>query len=184
MVGWSTESVALVVTGGLLALVVITSLHPRVALTPGSRIVFLAGAAAFVGFALAAEYAIDVTVPPVVLALPVLPISVGAVLIRAAVSEPRGARQVPAATVPARPAVQFPVAPAPFGAQGPGAERLLASSPYATPSELSELAYGHPELRTAIAANPSSPASLLQWLTEQGEPAVLAAISARGRLLG
>ncbi|WP_228373188.1 hypothetical protein [Demequina silvatica] len=177
---WSTESLALVVTGGMLALVVIASLHSRVALSAGSRIIFLVGAVTFISFAFLAEYALDMRVPPVVMILPLVPIAIIVVIVRRIIREshaPAVETQTFAAASPTRFAAPFTVA-------GEGAERLLAASPYATANELSELAYSHPELRPAIAANPSAPSSLLQWLIEQGEPAVLAAISARGRLLG
>ncbi len=179
--GWSTESVALVVTGGMLALVVIASLHSRVALTAGSRIIFLVGAVTFIAFALLAEYSLDMSVPPIVLVLPLVPVLIIFVIVRRLLHEAHPHPAAGTAVAAARPGA---IAPTPFGAAGAGAERLLAASPYATAAELSELAYTHPELRPAIAANPSAPASLLQWLIEQGEPAVLAAISARGRLLG
>ncbi|SEJ61049.1 hypothetical protein [Demequina mangrovi] len=178
---WSTESLALVVTGGMLLLVVIASLHSRVALASGSRVIFLVGAVSFIAFALLTEYGVDMSVPPVVLALPLVPLGVIAVLVRRMIRTSRAARELPR---PAATAFRAPEESAPFAAHGIGAERLLATSPYATATELSQLAYAHPELRPAIASNPSAPASLLQWLTEQGEPAVLAAISARGRLLG
>lgn len=172
---WSAESLSLVVTGGMLALVVIASFHSRVALSTGSRIVFLVGALAFIAFALVAEYVLDVTIPPVVFVLPSVPLAVGVVLARDAIAGARAGRGPALGAAPE----ETLSAPAPFGAEGSGAERLLAASPYATPTELSQLAYSRPELRPAIAANPSAPASLLQWLSEQGEPAVLAAISSR-----
>ncbi|WP_156160755.1 hypothetical protein [Demequina soli] len=165
----------------MLALVVITSLHPRVALSAGSRTIFLVGAVFFIGFALLTEYVFHVDVPPVVLVLPLVPLAIIAVIVRRLVHDARHPLEpVPSVAT----AYRTDPAPAPFGAAGAGAARLLAASPYATGIELSELAYAHPELRPAIAANPATPANLLQWLTEQGEPAVLAAISARGRLLG
>ncbi|WP_296666747.1 hypothetical protein [Demequina sp.] len=157
------------------------------ALTVGSRIVFLAGAVVFVAYAFLAESVVDIDVPAVVLALPLVPLGIAAVMVRDSITDARansgpsrpGFGTMPAATE----ASERAGTPTPFGADGAGVERLLAASPYATPTELSELAYAHPELRPAIASNPSSPASLLQWLTEQGEPAVLAAISARGAVL-
>ncbi|MDN4475992.1 hypothetical protein QQX09_09005 [Demequina sp. SYSU T00192] len=150
------------------------------ALTAGSRIIFLVGAVTFISFALLAEYALDLSVPAVVLALPLVPVAVIFVIVRRLLHASPHAAEAPAAAA----ATMTPGPAVPFGAAGAGAERLLAASPYATAAELSELAYARPELRPAIAANPSAPASLLQWLIEQGEPAVLAAISARGRLLG
>ncbi|WP_156165399.1 hypothetical protein [Demequina rhizosphaerae] len=151
------------------------------ALTVGSRIVFLVGAVSFIGFALLAEYVLDMSVPAIVLVLPLVPVAVIFVIVRRILHT---SHQAPAARGDAAPAAAAAGPAVPFGAAGAGAERLLAASPYATAAELSELAYSRPELRPAIAANPSAPASLLQWLIEQGEPAVLAAISARGRLLG
>lgn len=174
-VGWSTGSVALVVTGGMLITVVIASLHPRVALSARSRTVFLSGAAVFIGFAVLAEHVVNVALPPVVLALPLVPLAVGVVLARDAWADAR-ARRGPAGTHRQR--------VAPFGAPGMGTDWMLAGSPYATAAELADLAHARPELRPAIAANPAAPASLLQWLADQGEPAVLEAISSRRPLAG
>ncbi len=187
MAGWSAEAWSLVVSGGMLALVVITSFHPRVALSNGSRIVFLAGAVVFVAFALVSEVVLDATIPPFVFVLPLVPIAIGAEIALDVMAD-RRARRGPALGSGRGPEFDGgptpQAAPIPFHAEGSGADRMLAASPYATASELSDLAYTRPELRPAIAANPSAPASLLQWLTEQGEPAVLAAISSRRPLAG
>lgn len=249
-VSWSTEAIALVVTGGMLAIDVITSFHPRVALSVTSKVIFGVGAVVFLGAGAAAVGGVDF--PRAVVVLPLVPLSITVALVSLGIRHPAPARPSagppPATFVPAGAAAPLvaavPVVPAPartpldrrsgaapnagaasflggaplfdgtdlarredgdaaaahvevarhhyghphggapFDAHGAGAERLLAASPYATPAELSELAYARPELRPAIAANPTAPASLLQWLTEQAEPAVLAAIAARGSVAG
>lgn len=173
MTGWSAEAIALVVTGGMLALDVIASLHPRVALSALSRLVFGNCAAFFIAVAVLAEGVVPLELPPVLLVLPLVPLAVTVVVVR---DSWRGRQTVAA---PAGSRVEHQAQPAPFGAEGPQGERLLAESPYATATELAGLAYARPELRTTIAANPVTPSSLLQWLVDQGEPAVIAAVAAR-----
>lgn len=55
-----------------------------------------------------------------------------------------------------------------------------ASNPATDAETLREIAYHFPELRPAVAANPSAYPGLLQWLGELGDPAVSAALAARG----
>lgn len=173
---WQAETSALVASGGMLTGVVLISLHPRVALKGGSQWVYAFGAVAFIAIGLLSELVFDIDLPRAVLALPLLPLTLLAFEIRDIVAA-RGSQaplQVVAAT-----SGEVPVVPAPFGAQGVGAARMLAASPYATGNELVELAYTHPELRPAIASNPQAPANLLAWLLDLGDPEVLAAIAAR-----
>lgn len=170
---WSAEALALIVTGGMLALDVIASLHPRVALSTLSRVVFGVCAAFFIAVAVLAQGVLQVDLPPVLLVLPLVPIAVTAVVVRDSI---RGGSTLPAAASAPR---EHHAEPAPFDAEGPARERLLAQSPYATSAELADLAYSRPELRPTIAANPVAPSSLLQWMVDQGEPAVIAAIAAR-----
>ena len=175
---WSAEAIALIGTGGMLALDVIASLHPRVALSTLSRVVFGVCAAFFIAVAVLAQGVLQVDLPPVLLVLPLVPIPVTVVVVRDSI---RGAATEPG---PARAPVRLQAEPAPFDAEGPIRERLLAQSPYATSTELAELAYTNPELRPSIAANPAAPSTLLQWMVDQGEPAVIAAIAARRTAAG
>jgi hypothetical protein len=57
--------------------------------------------------------------------------------------------------------------------------RAAASDPNTPPAELADLAYDHPELRPAIAENPSTYPGLLSWLQQLEDPAVAAAIKRR-----
>ncbi len=170
---WSAESLVLVATGGMLALVVIASLHPRVALRGISQVVYSLGAVVFIVIGLLAAGDPGLTIPVVVFAMPAVPVLIAIAVVR------RSRKGVIPPAAPDQTAIDPVVEEAPFGATGPGGARLLAASPYATPGELTELAYARPDLRAAIASNPAAPSSLLQWLVDQGEPAVLAAIAAR-----
>lgn len=57
--------------------------------------------------------------------------------------------------------------------------RARAANPTTSPQELVSLAYSNPALRATIAVNPATPATLLEWLADVGDPAVQAAIGAR-----
>ena len=60
------------------------------------------------------------------------------------------------------------------------AERERAASDPSTPQTmLADLAYDHPELRVAIAQNPSTYEGLLEWLRDLGDPAVRSALAQR-----
>lgn len=54
-----------------------------------------------------------------------------------------------------------------------------ASDPATSPSVLAQIAYERPDLRAAVAANPSAYPELLTWLEGFSDPAVNAAIAAR-----
>ncbi|HEX3680297.1 MAG TPA: hypothetical protein VHU90_11295, partial [Galbitalea sp.] len=56
-----------------------------------------------------------------------------------------------------------------------------ASDPETPQATLADLAYDHPELRSAIALNPSTYSGLLKWLGELRDPEVDAALSVRAR---
>jgi len=58
--------------------------------------------------------------------------------------------------------------------------RARAHNPYTDPAGLAELAYGYPSLRAVVAANPATPAQVLEWLATTGDTVVAAAIAARG----
>jgi hypothetical protein len=61
------------------------------------------------------------------------------------------------------------------------AELARAASDPSTPqATLADLAYDHPELRVAIAQNPSTYEGLLEWLGELDDGAIQDALSARG----
>ncbi len=55
-----------------------------------------------------------------------------------------------------------------------------ASDPASSGTELADLAYAHPDLRVAIAANPATPANVLGWLASIGGDGIGDAIARRG----
>lgn len=63
----------------------------------------------------------------------------------------------------------------------PQSTHLLAhaSDTSSPPELLARLAFAHPELRVAVAKNPATPASVLQWLSALGDLEVTLAICAR-----
>ena len=61
-----------------------------------------------------------------------------------------------------------------------GTRLRQAGDPATPPEVLADLAYNHPELRPLIAANPAAYEGLLEWMAALGEPAVTAALAARG----
>lgn len=59
------------------------------------------------------------------------------------------------------------------------AEELAAADPGTALAELARLAHEHPELRVAIAGNPSTYDALLDWLGQLGDPQVDAVLARR-----
>ena len=59
-----------------------------------------------------------------------------------------------------------------------------AADPSTPPAVLADIATQRPDLRAAVAANPVAYPELLAWLRAQGDPAVAAAIDARGAQQG
>lgn len=55
-----------------------------------------------------------------------------------------------------------------------------AADPTTDGETLRQIAYYHPELRAVVAANPAAYDGLVQWLGQLGDPAVNAAVAARG----
>ncbi|WNM24673.1 hypothetical protein RN607_00845 [Demequina capsici] len=130
----------------------------------------------FIGAAAALSTIENASYPPLLWVLPLVPLMVIAVLIRDALVGGTGRRRD-----------GFDA----MGAQVDGSEssqtftttigtgEVLASDPEASPEQLAEIAYAQPTLRPVVAANPSTPASLLEWLAALGDPAVQRAIGAR-----
>jgi len=95
----------------------------------------------------------------------------------------------PAAPVPpvaptAPPAPMAPPAaatpPAPVAAPAAHPRSAEAANPATSAAALHEIATTIPELRAVVAANPSTYPDLLTWLGQLGDPAINAAIAARG----
>jgi hypothetical protein len=100
---------------------------------------------------------------------PVLPVVAGIALVVRQQRERRQIEQSHSVTA-------VPVAPATLS----DSSLVAAARDPNTPLEkLANLAYDHPELRSAIAENPSTYPDLLGWLEELGDPAVAAALARR-----
>ena len=182
---WGVAQTALVVAGVLFLLCVVASLHPRVSLSLTSRIVLSAGAGAYVAAAIGFRRADSVSRVPVAWLVPIVLVAVLAVVARD-VMTPVVARAhgrdrlgtfIPA---PAR-SMGAVASPVDAAASPTATETVLAqaSDPTTSPSDLADLAYTAPEARSAVAANPGTPASVLTWLAANGDTAVVAAIAER-----
>ncbi len=173
---WSAEEFVLVITGVLFAGIVASSRLPRVELTLTSIRAFAIGAVVFVGAAAALATVEDASYPPLLWVLPLVPLMVIGVLIRDAVAV--GA----AAGVDQDPAMSALGAES-FDAieedQGFESGQAIAADPATDAEALAEIAYAEPRLRPVVAANPATPANLLEWLSALGDPAVQRAIGAR-----
>ncbi len=172
---WSAEEFVLVITGVLFAGIVASSRLPRVELTLTSRRAFAIGAVVFVGAAAALGTVENASYPPLLWVLPLVPLMVIGVLIHDAIA-------VGAATSGQDPAMSahedvslLEELEVDIRANG----SRVASDPRSSAEDLAEIAYAEPKLRPAVAANPATPASLLEWLSALGDPAVQRAISAR-----
>lgn len=65
--------------------------------------------------------------------------------------------------------------------EGPDPQARSAADPTTTGQDLMSIAAGRPDLRPAVAANPSTYPALLDWLRALGDPNVDAALAARQR---
>ena len=184
---WTAESLSILLTGVLFLGIVGAGLSPVVTLTPMSFGAFGAGGVVFVAAAFALARVQDVNYPPLMWALPILPLLIIGVLCKDAVAARRVSSQTAHATAIARPDVQRPLAApekAPALAEEPlrsgeGSARELAASAYVTPNQLAHMAINNPELRSVIARNPLTPDSVLEWLADRGSPDAIAAIQQR-----
>ncbi|MFV0634608.1 hypothetical protein [Demequina sp.] len=172
---WSAEEFVLVITGLLFLVVVASSFLPRVELTPMTRAALAIGAAAFIGAAALLARFEDVLFPPLVWFTPVVPLLALVVLVR----DSRRLAHVPSEPEPVvvRRAPAFREPPTDTAATRALAARAV--NPLATGDELARLAWRHESLRPLIAANPSTPSSVLEWLSSLGDASVSAAIAAR-----
>ena len=183
---WAGEEYAVAITGVLFFAIVVVSLWRRFSMSAGSRLTFLAGAIACVGSATLLAHVDDVRYPFVVWALPVVPLIIIGVLVRDAVAwQPLGHATSASlehqadAGAPSRPAF-FPPADHPQSAEGGGGGevRRKAADPHATPQDLAQIAFAHPQVRATVAINPATPANVLEWLASQEDPRAVAAIGA------
>jgi len=184
---WTVEALSVLVTGVLFVSIVVAGLTPVVSLSPASFVAFGGAGAVFVGAAFALARVQAVNYPPLMWALPILPLLVIGVLCRDAVAARRASGQPEHATAIARPDDERPLAApveAPASALEPsrggdGSAREIALSETATENELALIAINNPELHAELARNPRTPASVLYWLSEQGDTQVAQALRER-----
>ena len=188
--GWTVESLSVLFTGVLFVGIVLAGLTSLVALSIMSYVAFGAAAVVFTGAAFALARVEAGNYPPLMWILPVLPLLIIGVLVKDAVAARRVSHQPERATAIARPDAERPLAAsaeAPVvlttepARGGEGSARSRVSSPSVTPNELAHMAINNPELRPAIARNPLTPESVLQWLAQQGTREAIEALSARGQ---
>lgn len=180
---WSSEEWLLLVTGVLFAAAAAASTIRFVTLTRRSQVTFTVGAAAFLVAAYVLAQIEAVVYPPFLWILPLVPLVILGVMARDAVAASAAAAKTPRTPATADAGVtRASVIPVATAAPGSPSDRLLrmrAADPAASPQELARIAYAHRDMRTLIAGNPATPASLLEWLASVGDPAVHAAISSR-----
>jgi hypothetical protein len=185
---WTVEALSILLTGVLFFGIVFAGLTSYVTLSMMSFVSFSTGAVVFIGAAFALARVQAVNYPPLLWALPLLPLLIIGVLVKDAVAARRESSQPAHATAIARPDDERLFA-APSGVpaelvteSGGGGEesaRLRAASAHVSPNELAHMAINHPELRPIIAVNPLTPVSVLEWLVQRGSPEATSALAAR-----
>ncbi|WP_062205545.1 hypothetical protein [Demequina salsinemoris] len=175
---WSAEEFVLGITGVLFAGIVASSRLPRVELTLTSRRAFAIGAVVFVGAAAALATIEEASYPPLLWVLPLVPLMVIGVLIRDALAVGAAERRDRDPAMSAQGDSSAPIVDDAVD-ETLHEGHALAADPTARAEDLAEIAYAEPTLRPVVAANPATPASLLEWLSSLGDPAVQRAIGAR-----
>jgi hypothetical protein len=184
---WTVEALSVLVTGVLFVGIVVAGLFPNVRLDRTSFVAFGTAGAVFIAAAFALARVQAVNYPPAMWVLPILPLLIIGVLCKDAVTARRATGQPERVTAIARPDGERPLAaPAEAPAAldepargGEGTALSTANSPRATPNELALIAINHPDLRPAVARNPLTPQSVLDWLASQHDPTVDAALRSR-----
>jgi len=185
---WTVEALSVFVTGVLFMGIVVAGRTPLVSLSTMSNVAFGVAGVVFIVSAFALARVQAVNYPPLMWILPILPLLIIGVLCKDAVSARQATGQPVRVTAIARPNDERPIAApetAPAKAHEParggeGSAHITAASLSATPNELAHIAINNPDLRPVVAMNPLTPASVLDWLAQQGDPAVAEALRSRG----
>lgn len=173
---WSAEEFVLVITSTLFLAAVASSFLPRVELTPVTRATFAIGAAAFIGAAALLARIEDVRFPVVLWLVPLVPIVAIAIVVRDARAFHHSIDAHAAAPLVRRASAFIPDSDA---ATAVRVLRERAANPRSSAHELEQLACLHAHLRPVVAANPSTTANVLAWLSTHGDPQIDAAIASR-----
>jgi len=176
--GWGAEQSAYAVIGALLLLSGAIAGYPSSRVSRRVRMGTLAAAGIFIaagflagsyeGLALTPWLWVAAFAPAVFLAV------VGARVLHAWIPVHSALERVAAGT--AAHLAESPVAPS-RTAVSSRAQR--AADPFTSAAELADLAYVHPDVRVAVAANPSTPANVLGWLVSIGGNEVAQAVAHR-----
>lgn len=171
---WGVEQSALAAVGALFLLALALTFRPRFVATTNGRVAIATSGAAYVSAALVLPTIEEADLGAFAWFVPLVPL----VMMLATASRAIHAMWDRIVHHSAPQAAGL----APRSPGMGGTERLMlrrALDPATPAAELADLAYGHPELRTRVAANPSTPSSVLGWLATAGDDAVKSAIAAR-----
>jgi len=184
---WSAEEFALVITGFLFLAAVASSFLPRVELTRVQQAALAIGAAAVLGSAVLSARTEDAHLSGPAWAALAFPVAALAVIVTLAHSSrsghPTRASALDEHAPEAPSGVTRTSVLAPRAVDSPARRVLLAraADPGSSAQELLQIACRHPHLRAVVAANPSTPASTLDWLASHGDPEIREAIALRSR---
>ncbi|WP_061961400.1 hypothetical protein [Demequina flava] len=181
---WVSGELILAVTGVLFAVVAALGTMPSAALATSMRLLYLSIGVMSVGAAFVLSSIEGMAYPPALWVLPLVPCIIGAVMIS------DSHRHTHHDNLPADPTTETLACGMPAitknaeSAAHPTVSTdadvaLVAADPAAAPSELARIAFACPHLRAAVAANPATPANLLEWLAAVGDEAVVASIARR-----
>jgi hypothetical protein len=184
---WSGYDTSILITG---ILTLVLSVVPGLGVTNQTRAVVGVVGAALVIISIITGNTQAFIYPSIVTIAPGIPVVAGIIMViraRNLAAADRQSVEVSARVVPSgemRPPSPARVAPASVVATSasvvPTLELLARAVNPETPlGTLAELAYDHPELRAAIAANPSTYPGLIEWLRELNDPAIAHALASR-----
>lgn len=177
---WGAAQIALAIVGALFLSAVVAPAHPRLAVSLTTRVALSLAAGAYMAAAIGFGRSEPTSFEPVLWFVPVMVAVavtrdlVGRHELRGLPVFPKHHRDLPFRNDARTAAVIHAPEDVDRSAR---AER--AKDPATSSAELEELAYTLPEARSAVAAHPATPASVLSWLATHGDEAVIDAIALR-----
>jgi hypothetical protein len=177
---WSGYDTSILLTG---ILTIVLAMIPGIGVAPKSRLAIGAVGAGLVIISIITGNAQSLVYPSGLSIAPALPVAAGIIMIvraRRAIPrdeqafENRVAARVAGAVPPATHAAKARDTP-----NASDSDLVSARDPNTPLALLADLAYDRPDLREAIAENPSTYPDLLHWLAELDSPAVTEALSRR-----
>ena len=165
---WSGYDTSILITG---ILTLILALIPGTRSTNQTRFIIAGVGAGLIVISIITGNLQSVTYPSVVTIAPAFPVVTGIIMILRARNLAAADRQSVDVSASTTQASETPAPKTKLLAQ--------ASDPSTSRSTLADLAYEHPELRVAVAANPSTYPGLLTWLGELDDPEIDRALADR-----